>query len=663
MSDKLIDTFLAEANELIVDIERCLLQLNADGGNHENISSIFRAMHTLKGAAGMFGYDLVKDITHHLENIYQEIRDGKRQLDEEIVQVTFKTLDQLRTLLDGQAETTPPPGYQNLLESIMNLVSDDAVSTDRLVESSLDSGTTKTYYIRFTPAKHILQNGTNPLYLVDDMLALGSGISLPFFTDLPHLNDLQTDLCYLGFEVLLATDKNVEEIRTVFLFAEDDCDVVIKELSTDNILSTFTQASHPFVQRNIDGPLGIDFIQAALQKKQTQDINQVVRKTNKIKTQNIRVSADRLDDLMNLVSELVTTQARLALFSTQNSSPELAAISENIEKITRRLRDNAFTMSLVPLESIAVRFQRLVSDLSKELNKRVELKTDGLDTMIDKSIIEKLTDPILHILRNCIDHGIEQEDIRLRNGKNACGTVQLKSYYSGSSVVIEISDDGAGLSLEKIRAKAIAQGLISEEAVMTAAEISDLIFLPGFSTATKVTGVSGRGVGMDVVRRNIGDIRGEVEVHSAEQKGSTFVIKFPLTLSILDGLLVKVGETDFILPLSSVSKCFEVETEQLESTFNHWITLDGKRTPFIFLREEFGIKNKKPQYSQIINVPYGGGTVGVAVDKIVGEYQAVLKPLGKFYHDQDEFSGATILGDGSVSLVLDTNKLIRKTSL
>jgi two-component system, chemotaxis family, sensor kinase CheA len=662
MSEKLNDIFLAEANELIVDIERSLLQLNGDDRNQENISSIFRAMHTLKGAGGMFGYDFVKDITHHLENIYQQIRDGQRLLDEEIVQVTFKTLDQLRTLLQGPADASPPPGYQTLLQSIINLVSNEHVTTIGPSEAQSTNGNTKTYYISFKPALHILRNGTNPLYLVDDLLVLGHGISLPFFHDLPLLDEMSLDLCHLCFEVVLATSKSIDEINTVFLFAEDDCDVVVKVLAEENILTTINQASHPFMSRNVEAGLGFDFIKTSLEKKQKEEITHTALKTNKNKTGNVRVSADRLDDLMNLVSELVTTQARLALFSDQNVSTELAAISENIEKITRRLRDTAFTMSLVPLESIAVRFQRLVSDLSKELNKRVELKTEGLETMIDKSIIEKLTDPILHILRNCIDHGIEKEEVRIQKNKNIVGTIQIRSYYSGSSVVIEISDDGAGLSLEKIRAKAIAQGLKSADAILTPAEVSDLIFLPGFSTATTVTGVSGRGVGMDVVRRNITDIRGEVEVSSSE-KGSNFIIKFPLTLSILDGLLVKVGQTNFILPLNAVSKCFEVETEKLESTFNQWITLDGTRTPFIFLRDEFAIKDEKPRYSQVINVLHNGSTVGVAVDAIVGEYQAVLKPLGKLYVGQDEFSGATILGDGSVSLVLDTNKLIRKRSV
>jgi two-component system chemotaxis sensor kinase CheA len=283
-----------------------------------------------------------------------------------------------------------------------------------------------------------------------------------------------------------------------------------------------------------------------------------------------------------------------------------------------------------------------------------------METKIDKSIIEKLNDPILHILRNSIDHGIESPDERLKSGKATRGMVKIKSYYSGASVVIEISDDGAGLNLQKIKEKAVKQGLLDSNTPLSEKELTDLIFVPGFSTAAAVTGVSGRGVGMDVVKRNISDIRGEIEISTSAGKGTTFIIKLPLTLSILDGLLVKIGETDFVLPLSSVAKCYEVETKKLESSYNQWITLDGKRTPFLYLRKDFGIEENKPAFSQIINVPFNGSHVGLAVDKIEGEYQAVLKPLGQYYQHQDEFSGATILGNGTAALVLDTNKLIRK---
>lgn len=662
MNDRLIDTFLAEAHELIVDLEKALLQLENDQQNKDAISAVFRAMHTIKGAAGMFGYAAVNEITHHLESIYQDIRDCKREMNEAILRITFKTLDHLRILLQvPPAESVGNNSeHAELLQAVQSLgVIDPAASvkTKQVVEAE-----SATYYINVLPKSNILKNGTNPLYLVDDLLVLGNGISLPYFNDLPVIDNLVPDVSYMGFEVLLCTDKSEDDISGVFIFVEDLCDVTIKKLGKGNLLKSITAEDNPWYNRNELLPLGFEAVQSALTKKNFNKTSatETVRKATAQKTSNIRVNSDQLDDLMNLVSELVTTQARLALFSNQNSSAELDVISENIEKITRRLRDNAFTMSLVPLESIVVRFQRLVSDLSKELNKEIEFRAEGMDTKIDKSIIEKLTDPLLHLLRNSLDHGIENPAERKRKGKDPKGTVLLKSYYSGANVVVEISDDGAGINLERIREKAINKGLIDAGSQLSERELVDLIFVPGFSTATKVTDVSGRGVGMDVVKRNITDIRGEVTVTTSPERGTTFIIRLPLTLSILDGLLVRIGDTDFLLPLTAVAKCYEVETATLESTYNQWVTLEGKRTPFIFLRNEFAITQSKPHLSQIINVPFDGGHVGLAVDKIIGEYQAVLKPLGHYYQKNDEFSGATILGNGTVALVLDANKLIRK---
>jgi two-component system chemotaxis sensor kinase CheA len=662
MSDKLTDTFLAEANELIIDIERCLLEAGRGSDDQENISAIFRAMHTLKGASGMFGFELVQRLTHHLENIYQNIRDGKRVLDTEISELTFKTLDQLRILLNGAGNNSEPSGYNDLLQIVKAISADKQTPMKGHLNSPAPILAEKTYYIKFTPHVDIIRHGTNPLYLIDDLVALGKSLVLPFFRELPDLQHLNAESCYLGFELILATDKAEDDIQTVFLFVDGKCDLQITKIANENLIKEFTQESHPFINRDVNQSQGLDFVKKSLEKKHAKRVVEIANKGVKSRGGNIRVGAEQLDELMNLVSELVTTQARLSLFANSNSSNELSAISENIEKITRRLRDNAFTMSLVPLDTIRVRFQRLVGELAKELNKSVEFVTEGMETKIDKSIIEKLTDPILHILRNCIDHGFETPEVRSSHGKSPQGTLSLKAFYSGSSVVIEISDDGAGLNRERIRNKAISRGLISGDVQLSDSELTDLIFLPGFSTAAHVTDVSGRGVGLDVVRRNIADIRGKVEVISVEGKGTRFVIKLPLTLSILDGLLVKIGATDFILPLSAVVKCYEVQTEELANAFNQWITLDGQRTPFIYLRDAFGIGNDRPFYSQIINVPFNGHTIGLAVDQIVGEYQAVLKPLGIFYSEQDEFSGATILGDGTVALVLDTTRMIRKLS-
>jgi two-component system, chemotaxis family, sensor kinase CheA len=659
MSDKLIESFLAEANELIIDIERALLELERGADAQENISAIFRAMHTLKGASGMFGFDLVQKLTHHLESIYQDIRDGRRSTEPAITKITFKTLDQLRLILNAPANTQAPDGFDDLLQVITELGTDNTTKATSTVSSVKPKGD-KTYYINFAPHQDVIRNGTNPLYLIDDLVALGTSVALPYFRELPVLHALKEDNCHLAFEVILATDRSVEEIQTVFLFVDGSCELEVKLIADENLIREFSNDTSPFKTREFGCAFGFDSVKKILEKKHAKRVTEAANKALKTKGGHIRVNAEHLDELMNLVSELVTTQARLSLFANMNSTGELSGISENIEKITRRLRDNAFTMSLVPFDAIQVRFQRLVSELAKELKKSVVFVTEGMDTKIDKSISEKLTDPILHILRNCIDHGIETPEERIVKGKPEQGTISLKSFYSGSSVVIEIADDGKGLNLAIIKEKAISRGLIANDAQLSEKELIDLIFLPGFSTAAQVTDVSGRGVGMDVVRRNIADVRGEVEVSSVAEQGTKFTIKLPLTLFILDGLLVKIGTTDFVLPLSAVVKCHEVPTTRLEESFNNWLTLDGYRTPFIYLRDSFGITGNKPVYSQIINVPFNGKFVGLAVDHIVGEYQAVLKPLGNFYGDQDEFSGATILGDGSVALVLDTTRVIKK---
>jgi len=362
---------------------------------------------------------------------------------------------------------------------------------------------------------------------------------------------------------------------------------------------------------------------------------------------------------MNLVSELVTTQARLSLFAEQNNITGLTAIAENVQKLSRQLRDTAFSIVLIPIENMLTRFQRLVRDLSSELKKDVVFVTEGADTELDKTIIESLSDPLMHIIRNSLDHGIEETQERIKMGKPKQGKITLKAFYSGANVHIMVSDDGAGIDPEKIRDKAISKGIIPPDKKLTKKEILDIIFLPGFSTAKTVTDVSGRGVGMDVVKRKIADIRGEVEVESEVGIGTTITIKLPLTLSIIDGLLVKVVDTDYIIPLSAVDKIYAVEHEKVYETFNNVLVLEGKQVSFFNIRKEFGKPDSTQSIEQVIVVNFDDNRVGLVVDFVIGEYQAVLKPLGKHYKKQEMISGATILGDGSIALVLDTNKIIK----
>jgi two-component system chemotaxis sensor kinase CheA len=667
--DHLHEIFMAEASEMVGDLEKGLLQLESDPTNIEGISKVFRCMHTLKGSAGMFGFDSIGELTHHLETVYDSIRNGERTLSSEILKVTFESLDHLQNLLtDPKMKASKiQHTHASLLTDIQKLANDVASDQSKpaLTAQRIESVTT-CYYVSFYPNENVLQHGTNTLYLVEDLLSLGKGIALPHFRELPPFDELNPPLNYTCFEIILETSKSETDIREVFMFVESECLLEIRAFPIVDASFIEDRLQLILAKHKNNSPLGYDAVRNLLtsvvgeQIKGEKIIKHDLQQKKASNGSSVRVSSDRLDELMNLVSELVTTQARLSLFSTQNNSGELITISENVEKITRRLRDTAFTMSLIPIESLVVRFQRLVRDLSKELHKEVVFRAEGTETEIDKSVIEKLTDPLLHILRNSLDHGIENKADRASRGKPVQGTVLLRAYYSGSNVVIEIIDDGAGINLEKVKRKAIAKGLIEATAQLDEKEILNLIFLPGFSTADKITGVSGRGVGMDVVKRNVSDIRGEVDVTTAEGKGTTFTIKLPLTLSIIDGLLVRIGETDFILPLSSVNKCYEVETKILNETFNQWVTLEGERTPFLFLRKDFNIDYEAPALSQVIKITYEGKNIGLAVDKIIGEYQAVLKPLSEQYKDQDEFSGATILGDGSVALVLDPNKLIKK---
>lgn len=383
------------------------------------------------------------------------------------------------------------------------------------------------------------------------------------------------------------------------------------------------------------------------------------RKQNKISS--IRIAADKVDEFMNLVSELVTTQARLSLHAEKDANPELIAITETIQKLSGQLRDNAFDMSLIPLQSIMTRFQRMVRDLSSELGKDVVFRTEGTETELDKSIIENLSDPLLHILRNSIDHGIEDAKTREKAGKPKKGQILLKAYYSGAHVHIEISDDGKGMDPDNIRKKAIEKGLISPEAYLTRKEIFDLIFVPGFSTTSEVTDISGRGVGMNVVKEKISEIRGDVEVDSVAGRGTTITIKLPLTLSIIDGLLLYIGDTRFIVPLNVVNKIYSIKHSQLSESYYNVIVLSGEQIPYYNLKKEFNIANDVED-EQVVVVSYDDKKVGIVVDKVVGEYQAVLKPLGKHYRKLQIISGGTILGDGSVALVLDTNKIIHEFS-
>lgn len=663
--------FVEEATDLIEGLEKALLALEDNPNDPALVQQVFRVMHTLKGNSAMFGFDLIDAFTHEMETVYDNIRNGKLQVSREILDVTLASVDHLKVLLNEDSISNPAvqANHADLLAKVAALSLPEGAKTEAKpipASTKKEEIGVKTYYIFFEPIKEIFNNGTNPLYLLDELSTSGNTLVFAHMNRIPSLKALNPELCYTYWEAIVATTQEVNTISDVFIFVEDESTIEIQKISDSNLLSNdhfvYELNNLARVQKDI-GLSAVQKLADETQRRQTRDLSNIIKKeklnTKDTTISSIRVSSDKLDQLMNLVSELVTTQARLSLFAEQNGISGLLPIAENVQKLSRQLRDTAFSIVLIPIENMLTRFQRLVRDLSNELGKDVVFVTEGAETELDKTIIESLADPLMHILRNSLDHGIEDHEVRARLGKPRQGKIVLKAFYSGANVMIQISDDGAGIDSDLITEKAIAKGIISPDRKLSRREVLDLVFLPGFSTAKQITDVSGRGVGMDVVKRKISDIRGEVEIESEIKVGTTITIKLPLTLSIIDGLLVKVDDTHFIIPLSVVDKIFAVEHTKVINTFNNVVVLDGKQVPFFYIRKEFDLPNSTDFWEQVIVVNFEEKRVGLIVDSVVGEYQAVLKPLGKHYKKQEMISGATILGDGTVALVVDTNKIIK----
>ena len=682
-------TYIQEANELLENLESSLLSLEDNPNDTSNIEQVFRVMHTLKGNSSMFGLSKIAEFVHDLETIYDKIRQGEMELTKEILNTTLASFDHLNLIIiDSDLEDEKnKENHVVLIHKIHGLIQGSTVSQAVVVPSEIAENTNatvipdnvlRTYYVHFEPKTEFFLDGSNPLILVAELCQLGKYLVVPHFHKVTSIDDFNPTSCITFWEIYIESGGAKDKIDEVFVFAESNAKIEVVELTSSDLVSNKEFAEKvqeiKFKDQLIDREVLFE-LAARLGKSIVPDLpilpaidaNELLaesKNTQKSETKekvvsSIRVSSDKLDELMNLVSELVTTQASLTLYNQKNETPELELISENIEKLSRRLRDIAFGMTLVPINNMFSRFQRLVRDVSMALNKEVQFVTEGGETELDKSIIETLTDPLMHIIRNSLDHGLELPDVRERLGKPRKGTVKLKAFYSGISVYIQIIDDGKGIDVNVIREKAVSKGFIKSDDVLTDKEVFDFIFYPGFSTAAVVTDISGRGVGMDVVKRNISELKGSIVVESQVNIGTTLTIKLPLSLSIIDGLLVDVANVYYIIPLSVVDKCYEVDNFEMMNNFNQLLVLDEKQVPFINVRREFGYEEmSNSEKSQIIVVSDADRRVGISVDHIVGEYQAVVKPIGKYYRNQDFISGATILGDGSIALVMDTHKII-----
>lgn len=661
--------FVEEATEQINDLEEALLKLDKNKEDMETIESIFRVMHSLKGGSAMFGFEKIDRFTHILENIYDRIRNHQLKVTPEILDLTFQAVDHLRNLLAETPENEKQLEQENnkFIERIEIALNEKTAQEHTAIHDEPVEGKTKTYFVRFQPNEDIMQNGTNPLFLLEDLAQLGTTLIIPDISKVPPFENLDPEKTYTSWNVLLATNVGINAVIDVFIFVDDEAKIETHKISDYNLLKDEaiknilkdTLQKRPEIKPAEIHDLIID-LENVYQEKEEKVAKEDTRKKVEHSISSIRVGSDKLDNLINWVSELVTIQAQLSLFNKENNYPGLDPIAEEIEKISRRLRDDVFSIRLIPIANMVTRFQRLVRELSNELGKEVEFITKGTETELDKNIIEMLVDPVMHIIRNSLDHGIEDAEQRIKAGKPQKGTITMNAFYSGTNVYIQIMDDGKGLDHEKLRQKAIERDIISEETQISEKEILELVFTSGFSTAKEVTNLSGRGVGMDVVKQKISELRGDVEISSELNKGTTVTIKLPLTLSIIDGLLVKIGKTKFVIPLAAVQKIYEFTHQEIEESINNLFLADDRRVPFIYLRDVLNIEGTPPEIERIVNVEFQDTYMGITVDEIIGEYQAVLKPLGRMYKDVDIISGATILGDGTVALVLDPNRLINE---
>lgn len=688
MLDQQKETFREEAAELLSELEDSLLELEESPDDMDLVAKVFRAMHTIKGSGAMFGFDDIATFTHEVETVYDLVRNGQCNVTKELVSRSLEARDYITSLLEGSnINTVHGQELMTIFKGMQNPGSEPekTPAQDSAKPAEDASSGDATYRITMKPAADIVMTGTRPDSLLKELAELGPHQIVAHTDQIPFLDQLNPEDCYVSWDIILTTRRGINAIKDVFIFVEDDVELKITMIDdgeygeedieykkigeilldrgdiTQAELDSILGQNKPLGQKLIDATVvSQDKIEAALKEQQ---MVREVRKQRQAQdtATSVRVPAARLDSLVDLVGELVTVQARLSQIAGESNSSDLLAIAEEVERLTAELRDNSLNMRMLPIGTTFSKFKRLVRDLSNDLGKKIELQTSGAETELDKTVIEKLNDPLVHLIRNSLDHGIEAPDIRAECGKPPVGTILLAAAHVGDSVEIKIKDDGKGLDRTAILAKGIEKGLISADAQLPDSEIYNLIFAPGFSTAAKVSNVSGRGVGMDVVKRAIESLRGSINIDSRPGIGSTITIRIPLTLAIVESLLVSIDSDAFALPLSIVEECVELTPREIKLAHGrNLINVRGNIVPYIVLREEFEITAAPPEIQQVVITELNGFQVGFVVDQVIGQHQSVIKSLGRMCKDVAGVSGATILGDGSVALILDVNHLAQK---
>ena len=685
-----LDTFYEESFEGLDTMETELLGLNAGEADPESINTIFRAAHSIKGGSGTFGLMNVADFTHVLETLLDEMRDGRRDVTQPAVDLMLASVDVLREMLAAlrnseDIDTARVADVHDQLEALLKgevVVAEESDAAAVDVEEAAKSSTSSTsgWKIGFKPLAHLFKTGNDPVRIIKELSELGPIKANVDLTSMPEFDLLDPEESYLAWEIELEGDATEEQVKDVFAWVDEDCDLVFEAIVSDvveeismpeteaNEISTSEAVAEVDLPKDEVMPdtTPVSVVEEkpveASANKQT---NVVAKKPQAAESGSIRVGIDKVDALINMVGELVITQSMLNQLGEDFTMDRVHRLQEGLaelERHTRELQENVMQIRMLPISFSFNRFPRLVHDLSSKLNKKIELKLTGENTELDKTVMEKIGDPMVHLVRNSLDHGIELPEERVAKGKPETGILHLNAYHQGGNIVIEINDDGAGLNTERILAKAIEKGIVGENESLPEEKIHELIFAPGFSTAEVVSDVSGRGVGMDVVKRNIRDLGGVVEVKSKKDVGSTFTIRLPLTLAILDGQLVRLGDETYIVPLVSIIESLQIKAESVSTIAGgaELYRLRDEYLPIIRLHEIFEIT---PVNTELVNgllvvVEGDGQQAGVFVDDLLGQQQVVIKSLETNYKKVEGLSGATILGDGTVALILDVAGLV-----
>lgn len=708
--DQALQTFIAEACELLQDMEASLLRLESDPSGTDTLGAIFRAAHTIKGSAGLFGLEPIVGFTHIVEDVLDRVRDDVVVITGELVALLLECGDHMQELIDvvadhgGQLDAAALDRETGLRQRLRGYQAGPAfatpvapLNTDVLTWVCGGAGVASDlWHISLRFGREVLRNGMDPLSFLRYLNSQGEIIRITTLADaMPVADVMDAEACYLGFEIDYQSSADKAAIAEAFEFVRDDCLIhilpphskiaeyieLIHNLPEDAVrLGELLVGSGALTPQELENglceqrsnteqnsptmPLGEILIeqrsvepalvQAALDKQ-----GQIQERKNK-ESRYVRVHADKLDELINLVGELVIAGAGASLLAQSCQNDALQEATSIVSGLVDEIRDGALRLRMVPIGDTFNRFQRVVRDVSRQLGKDIELRISGADTELDKTVVEKIGDPLMHLLRNAMDHGIESPEARLAAGKLAKGRLSLNAYHDSGSIVIEIADDGAGLNRERILQKAKERGLLTHNAMPSDHDIYNLVFEPGFSTAAAVTNISGRGVGMDVVKRNVTALRGSVDINSQLGIGTVVHIRLPLTLAIIDGFLVGVGDARYVIPLHMMQECIEISEEDRRLTRErNFLNLRGEVLPLVFLRDHLNASGSPGRRENVVVVRCDEHKVGLVVDELLGELQTVIKPLGKMFSKLSSISGSTVLGSGEVALILDVTCLVR----